>query len=237
MATKTQTAARRGEDTHQVDAAPNREELDARQDQATAVVEMTDAQADKNATATKSVEALERDEDQRERAEEAVQGDAPAVIEAEDARAEVDGNSPQSPTIPREVKAPVAPEPAPNQLPSEKFLPNAQRDAERFLQGAGIRTDVVGNIVDARDGLRMSTGRGPRDAKDLALFLRLNPLAVNYLDRLDWFETEVLGVAEPDDWERRPEDMLEEAKRYNMLFPNPKNNAQITDPLSHVERD
>jgi hypothetical protein len=227
MATKTQTATRRDEDDAPV-ADADRE--------ATAVSEVRDTDVRKNATFTQSAEALERDEATRERAEGAA-GGGKAVVAAEDAEPVEGGDSAAQPTIPRDVRAPVAPEPAPNQLPSHKFLPNAQRDAERFLQGAGVSVDRGGDvIVDARDAVRLAPVREPRDAKDLALFLRLNPLAVNYIDRLPEFERDVLGIAEPDAWVADPQDMLEEAKRYNMLFPNPRNNAQMTDPLSHVER-
>jgi hypothetical protein len=238
MATRTQTANRKAEDANRVEEVDSLEDANRREGSfdaddvgATLVHETHENPAELR----QSVQEV-RDAEQAERAEETAD-DKGAVVEGTDVEAVADGDSPAHPTIPAEARAPVAPEPSENTPPSRKFLPNAQRDAERFLDSAGIRTDVVGDeFVDPRDVNRLGTGRGKRDAKDLALFLRLNPVAVNMLDRLDEYERDVLGIAEPDEWERPPEDMLEEAKRYNMLFPNPRNNAHITDPLSHVER-
>jgi hypothetical protein len=234
MATRLNTAVRDGGDTSTPEAAPDEASAAAPEDDGRAVNEVPDSMLDR--VASQPVEVIEENDAQRERAE-AAADDHGLMIVAEDSGSSEDGPSLAHPTIPRSAKAPVAPMPSANQLPSESFLPNAERDALRFLQGAGVRTDLIGEIIDARDTLRHSFGRAPRDAKDLALFLRTNPDAINFLNKLDWYEREVLGVAEPDAWVARPEDMLEEAKRYNMLFPNPNNNALITDPLAHVARE
>lgn len=95
-------------------------------------------------------------------------------------------------------------------------IPNLSRDAELMRDENHPEVRKSRGTVE-REPFRITEGTGPRTAEDLAFLIRSRPEWVNVLDQLDDLER-AEGVKDPAPWVRNPVDLLEEAKRYNVVF-------------------
>lgn len=93
-------------------------------------------------------------------------------------------------------------------------LPNNQAEAGVLL---AERLEKDENVREPESVRATADATGLRDARDLAKLLETYPHLINHLSTLE-DEEKALGIKNPVGWVKHPQDLLEEAKKYNFYF-------------------